>query len=307
MSPRETADRKKELSRLIIEVLRRHPMLCYFQGFHDICQVFLLVLGVEAAVMATEHIALLRIRDFMLPSLGPALDHLHLLYPLLLSADKRLCEHLSRTKPFFALAATLTLYAHDIQEYSNIARLFDVFLATDPVFPLYLFAQVVLQRRDELFDIPDDEPEMLHSVLSKLPKPLDLEGLISKALLLLGKYPPEKLSTWVQISNKSVLKTSRRAGPFRSKDRPAHPDLRQAECLLLKQTAEVDRKRKLKEICDQVTRYKPQAIKIGVTVVVGLSAIAIGAYLSKSSTLGWAEVGKPLGFVKLVLNYFRRS
>jgi hypothetical protein len=41
------------------------------------------------------------------------------------------------------LAATLTLYAHDIQEYSNIARLFDVFLAMDPVFPLYLFAQVL--------------------------------------------------------------------------------------------------------------------------------------------------------------------
>lgn len=119
-------------------------MLCYFQGFHDICQVFLLVLGVEAAVVAMEHIALLRIRDFMLPSLGPALDHLHLLYPLLQSADKKLCEHLSRTKPFFALAATLTLYAHDIQEYSNIARLFDVLLATDPVFPLYLFAQVCI-------------------------------------------------------------------------------------------------------------------------------------------------------------------
>lgn len=144
MSPRETNDRKKELSRLIIEVLRRHPMLCYFQGFHDICQVFLLVLGVEDAVVAMEHIALLRIRDFMLPSLGPALDHLHLLYPLLQSADKKLCEHLSRTKPFFALAATLTLYAHDIQEYSNIARLFDVLLATDPVFPLYLFAQVCI-------------------------------------------------------------------------------------------------------------------------------------------------------------------
>jgi hypothetical protein len=38
----------------------------------------------------------------------------------------------------------LTLYAHDIQEYSNIARLFDVFLAMDPVFPLYLFAEVRL-------------------------------------------------------------------------------------------------------------------------------------------------------------------
>jgi len=149
---------------------------------------------------------------------------------------------------------------------------------------------------------------MLHSVLSKLPKPLDLEGLISKALLLLEKYPPENLSTWVQISNKSVLKTSRRVGPFRSKNRPAHPDLRQAERLLVKQAAEVERKRRLKEFCDQVIKYKPQAVKIGVTVIVGVSAVAIGVYLSKSGgTLGWAELGKPLGFVKSVLNYFRKS
>lgn len=78
----------------------------------------------------------------MLPSLSPALDHLHLLYPLLYAADPGLCGHISRTQPFFALAATLTLYAHDIQEYSDIARLFDVLLAMDPIFPVYLFAEV---------------------------------------------------------------------------------------------------------------------------------------------------------------------
>lgn len=78
----------------------------------------------------------------MLPSMSPALGHLHLLYPLLYAADPKLCDHISRTQPFFALAATLTLYAHDIQEYSDIARLFDVLLAMDPVFPVYLFAEV---------------------------------------------------------------------------------------------------------------------------------------------------------------------
>lgn len=325
MSPRETADRKKELARVIIEVLRRHPVLCYFQGFHDICQVFLLVLGVDEAVVAMEHIALLRIRDFMLPSLGPALDHLHLLYPLLLAADKELCDHLSRTKPFFALAATLTLYAHDIQEYSNIARLFDVFLATDPVFPLYLFAQVcllspgstrtllrfsqvVLQRRDELFEIPDDEPEMLHSVLSKLPKPLDLEGLIHKALILLEHYPPEKLSTWSQISNKSVLKTSRRVGQFKGRKQFIRPNLQNAERLLVKQAAEVERKRRMKEMYDQVIKHKPQAVKISVTVLVGVSAVAVGVYLSiNGGTLGLPELPSPMDLMKSVLNLFTRT
>jgi len=113
------------------------------QGFHDICQVLLLVLGPAHAVAAVEHISLFRIRDFMLPTMSPTSDHLQLLYPLLYSIDPKLSHHISRTQPFFALAATLTLYAHEIQEYNNIARLFDIFLAMDPVFPLYLFAEVV--------------------------------------------------------------------------------------------------------------------------------------------------------------------
>ena len=74
--------------------------------------------------------------------MNPALAHLRLL-PLLVSAeDSKLAKHLSLTQPFFALAATLTLYAHEIQEYGDIARLFDAFLAREAVYPIYVFAQV---------------------------------------------------------------------------------------------------------------------------------------------------------------------
>ncbi|KAK5187961.1 GTPase-activating protein gyp8, partial [Cryomyces antarcticus] len=44
-SEKQIDHRKQELSNLITEVLRRHPSLCYFQGYHDIVQVLLLVLG----------------------------------------------------------------------------------------------------------------------------------------------------------------------------------------------------------------------------------------------------------------------
>ncbi|KAL7274103.1 GTPase-activating protein gyp8 [Rhizina undulata] len=282
MSPRELKERKRELSKLIVEVLRRHPMLCYFQGFHDICQVLLLVLGPANAVKAVEHIALLRIRDFMLPSMSPALDHLRLLYPLLYSADAKLCAHLSRTQPFFALAATLTLYAHEIQEYSDIARLFDVLLAMDPVFSLYLFAQVVLQRKDELFDIPDDEPEMLHSILSKLPKPLDLEGLISGAIILYEKYPPESLSTWGLISRKSVLKTLRLYKVSNSKTTIKRTSLKEAEDLFNKQSRELDHAKWRKEMLEAMMKYKGPATALGIALIVGISAVGLGFYMRRN-------------------------
>ncbi|KAL8887892.1 MAG: hypothetical protein Q9215_004593 [Flavoplaca cf. flavocitrina] len=202
--------RKGELSAVITTVLRQHPILSYFQGFHDIVQVFLLVLGVDHAAAAVSRLSLLRIRDFMLPSLEPSLAHLHLLPSILEAECPKLRQHLSQTQPFFALAATLTLYAHDIQEYSDIARLFDFFLAHGAMVSVYFFAIIILSRRDELFEIPADEPEMLHSVLSKLPKPLDLEALIAQTVSLYQKYPPENLPfrAWARISRYSVLKTT---------------------------------------------------------------------------------------------------
>ncbi len=78
----------------------------------------------------------------MLPSLSPALSHLMLLPDIVRAEDTNLWRHLSGTQPFFALSATLTLYAHDIQAYGDIARLFDVILAREPVFSIYLFARV---------------------------------------------------------------------------------------------------------------------------------------------------------------------
>ncbi|KAL4937184.1 hypothetical protein BDV06DRAFT_203419 [Aspergillus oleicola] len=207
----ELSLKKNELSRVIKQVLRNYPMLCYFQGYHDIVQVLLLVLGEAQSAPAVARLSLLRIRDYMLPSLSPAVKHLQIIPAIIQKADEALYRRLSGIRPFFALSATLTLYAHNIQEYSDIARLFDFLLAWEPVVSIYLFVAIVLSRRKELLEIPEDEPEMLHFTLSKLPQSLDLEGLISQAVQLYHQHPPESLPSgvWRKISSCSVLKTSR--------------------------------------------------------------------------------------------------
>ena len=125
-------------------------MLHYFQGYHDIVQVFLLVLGSDAAVNAVTRLSLLRIRDFMLPSMSGTEPHLRLLPAVLHAADPALASHLSQVQPFFALPATLTLYAHEIEEYGQIARLFDFLLASEAVVSIYLFAVVRSLRRGSM-------------------------------------------------------------------------------------------------------------------------------------------------------------
>lgn len=203
---------KAALSNVIVSVLRRHPYLHYFQGYHDIAQVFLLVLPAALRSPAVSRLSTLRIRDFMLPNLTAAIAQLRLIPPILHAADPRLWAHLSQTEPFFALSGTLTMYAHDVQSLGEITRLFDVLLAREPVFSVYMFAQIVISRRAELFDTPPSEPEMLHSILSKLPQPLDLEALITGTARLYDRHPPESLPgpAWSRgISEFSVLKTAR--------------------------------------------------------------------------------------------------
>lgn len=196
---------------IIVRTLRSHPMLCYFQGFHDIVQVIMLVLGADAAYMAVEAVSLLRIRDYMLPSMTPALKHLQLLPVILQAADMALAKHLTLPHEHYALPAALTLYAHEIEQYSDIARLFDFILAHEPVMSIYLFAAIILSRREQLLEIPTDEHDMLFFTLQKLPQPLDLEPLIRDTLRIFANHPPDRLPgrIWNRISSSSALKTAR--------------------------------------------------------------------------------------------------
>ena len=162
------------------------------------------------AARSVARLSVIRIRDFMLPTLGPTTAQLRLLPDILAKADPKLRRHVAGVEPFYALAGTLTMYAHNIEGYHDIARLFDVFLAREPVFSIYMFAQIVMDRRDEILDI--DEPDMLHVILGKVPRKMDLDALLNNSVVLFERYPPETLRSWSRISSASVLKTARDVG-----------------------------------------------------------------------------------------------
>ncbi|KAH7198607.1 rab-GTPase-TBC domain-containing protein [Fusarium flagelliforme] len=272
-SEAELSLRKSELSSLITEVLRRYPYLCYFQGYHDISQVLLLVLAPECRAQVLARLSVLRIRDFMLPSFGPTTAQLRLLPDILHAADPKLRRHLAGVEPFYALAGTLTMYAHNIETYQDIARLFDVFLAREPVFTVYMFAQIILDRRDEIFEI--DEPDMLHVILGKVPTKMDLDALIIKSAALFERYPPETLSYWRQISKFSSLKTARDI------EASTKQTMEEGAELFDKQVDEIH----WQEIGDRIKlalwRYRRPARTVGMALVVG----ALAFYLRRNPTL----------------------
>ncbi|TQS38206.1 hypothetical protein Golomagni_01294 [Golovinomyces magnicellulatus] len=235
-----------------------------FTGYHDICQVFMLVLEPENHWPVIARLSALRIRDFMLPTFSQTLAQLHLIPSIIKRVNPKLWFHISRTQPFYALSGTLTMYSHDIKDYGEITRLFDILIAREAVFSIYIFAQIVLQRSDELFNIPSDEPEILHSVLSKIPNPLGIEALIKKAVRLFETHPPEVLQGWNKISSNSVLKTTRWP------DAVSRQSLDDGRIFFTKQVKELKRAELREVTLNTVRKYWKPALSIGIPVLVSI-------------------------------------
>jgi TBC1 domain family member 20 len=144
---------------------------------------------------------------------------------------------------------------------------------------------------------------MLHSVLSKLPRPLDLDDLITRTVELLRKYPPEKLlgRAWRQISPNSVLKTANEPASLRNQS------LADGERFFHAQAAELKRREALiqtkKRIQTLACQYRRPATLTGTALLFAFIAfyartnsaqptfVAIGSFLS--------------GMQRTILDYWR--
>jgi hypothetical protein len=133
-----------------------------------------------------------------------------------------------------------------------------------------------MSRKKELLEVEPDEPEMLHSILSKLPKPLDLEGLIQKTQTLFERHPPKTLPyrVWSRISPNSVLKTTQNISAL------SQQSTKQGEEMFLKQAAEIRQQERRKQLNIRIhrlfKRYKRPAGFTGAAVVIAVIALYFG-------------------------------
>lgn len=251
------------------------------------------MLGPDDAPDAVARLSMLRIRDFMLSKLDPAMSHLELLRPIMAAADPTLFHHLPKHRPTFALAGTITLFAHIIQEYRDIARLFDFFLAHHTVIPIYFFAAIVLSRRDEILDIDRDDEDIMSAILGKLPDPFDVEFHIARAVELYERLPPASLQSWEwwRISSSSVLKTSPTPADL------AHTPIQAGEALLKRQEAEIRLHVAVERAALRATllkrhlwMYRRQS-GVVLAVAVGLYALWLGRGTALAAWPGLAALG----------------
>lgn len=64
-------------------------------------------------------------------------------------ADARLADHIAGAgiMPYFALSWYITWFAHDVAALPKVARLFDLFMASHPLMPLYVGAIAIQVHR----------------------------------------------------------------------------------------------------------------------------------------------------------------
>lgn len=190
---------QEQLMDLILWVLEQEDDLHYYQGYHDICVTVLQVCGARLGQVIARELSRRHLRDFMCPTMDQTTMLLKFIMPILQEEDPELHEFLieSDVGTIFALSWLITWYGHVISEHKYIVRLFDFFVATHPLMPLYIAAAMVLHCGDDVLDQECDMPTVHHH-LTNLPQTIDfasnLQKIMDSASLLFRKHPPSYLA-----------------------------------------------------------------------------------------------------------------
>lgn len=97
----------------------------------------------------------------------------------------------------FVLPWYLTWFGHSLNQYRDVVRLYDFFLASPPLMPLYVASALVLRRCDEIFEVGCDMAS-IHCLLSQIPDDTPFEEILKRASAMYDKYPPDMIEKSVK-------------------------------------------------------------------------------------------------------------
>ena len=167
-------------------------------------------MGEANAKSAAEYLACHHLRDYMTPDLGPTMDHLDFIYPLISVFDKELYSFLMSvegfTQPHFCLSWILTWFAHDLPHWHQVTRLYDSLIVSHPLYSIYICAACFILQRKRILKMDSHDFPTLFSNLCKFPYCKDLEKILAKANIMYESCNPlELLDMCPNLSKYSVV------------------------------------------------------------------------------------------------------
>nr|CAX73819.1 TBC1 domain family member 20 [Schistosoma japonicum] len=203
-TPEEIESIQKIVTRLVLSVLVDNPSLHYYQGFHDICYIFFSVLGEKRSRILINKLIPTHFSLFMQKSMDVTLEYMQLIFALLERVSTSILTSIESVElgPDFAIAWIITWFAHVLPNMDDVRRLFDLFLATDPIMLVYVSVAIITISAKEVESTPLDFA-LLYQTLARLPKLHPVEELIHEALKIYIDLGPDKL---IELGNKRILK-----------------------------------------------------------------------------------------------------
>ncbi|KAJ2858911.1 GTPase-activating protein gyp8 [Coemansia erecta] len=191
-----TKKRQEQLGKVVGAVLRKYPWLGYYQGFHELVLTFLCVFGsVRPATEAAKMVALFFVRDAMSSNLDNVLVQLQLLYVLLreISPDVHALLAELDVPPFFAISWVLTWFAHDIDGFDDMCRIYDFLIVSPPLQVVYMAAALV-KRNERAILACERDFAIVHTTLAQLPRTVGKwRHVIADSYFLERDYPATRL------------------------------------------------------------------------------------------------------------------
>lgn len=193
----ERLSKEKQLTDLIMRILIENPAFHYYQGYHDICITFLLLLGEEKAFHVVNKVSNTHLAQFMEESMNSTQLLLEIIPILVQNEDKQLAKFLAKADvgTIFSLSWILTWFSHILVNNRNVERLFDIFIASDYRLPVYFTVAILLHHRELIMEQEQDMAVVFQCLTGLLDneEQFPFEMLLRQALDLMDKYPPDTL------------------------------------------------------------------------------------------------------------------
>ncbi|OTF73356.1 hypothetical protein BLA29_010532, partial [Euroglyphus maynei] len=184
-----------KLTELIIRILDHNPDMYYYQGYHDVCLTFLLVMNEHQAFHLINAISRSHLRFYMERTMNTTSNLLEIIYLIIKDEDDQLYNHLIRSEvgTIFSLSWVITWFSHVLIDLDDILRLFDLFISTHYLTPIYMTVAILMWKKSDILLVDFDMASM-HKFLSAIPiehSSLPIDRLVRDTLELSVRYPPE--------------------------------------------------------------------------------------------------------------------
>ncbi|XP_027203343.2 TBC1 domain family member 20 [Dermatophagoides pteronyssinus] len=184
-----------KLTEIIIRILDHNPDMYYYQGYHDVCLTFLLVMNEHQAFRLINAISRSHLRFYMERTMNTTSNLLEIIYLIIRDEDDELHDHLIRSEvgTIFSLSWVITWFSHVLNDLDDILRLFDLFISTHYLMPIYMTVAILMWKKSDILLVDCDMASM-HKFLTAIPienSSLPIDRLVRDTLELSVRYPPE--------------------------------------------------------------------------------------------------------------------